>query len=601
MAVRSLTALREEKRKLQTIIKTINETRGDPRLLKRAIWAKRAVDEAIFECQCQQMGGDAAFSLKPSTYNQGDISHPDHEVQMARGQLYRTAKLSLMLHELLMDVSERQGLEGWVQSKITRAADYIEAVFDYLDYEMRMPTPMEEAAAVAPGQVPAGGSATPADQDGQQASTTAPGTTQKAAAAVSPTPPGGGTPKPQQKTLGMVKMSKLDASGKPQGTPMLVNASDIKTKQMQGFHVIGENASGGASSAGGMGASAASGGFGNGFLNGGPGAISRSGSLKKKKKKVMSSMNESLPEHGSPEDRGAADSYYGRRHDPHKYVSKPDGSRERVTLTDPAEIEAYSKGYRENDDRKDWGESRMPAGVIKAKTRMSQMTDAELASKYGDRSEEELRQMAWRHGYGKMSDHYVKRVAKGKKTEAGSAAQQAAIAISKKKSGKYDKDGKRIREANYQGWVSNPSARIASNFMHDPDRAATIYKPNKFNPETGLGGYVANRASAREDTNIMVQLNANLDSAYSTPLRFDDGSSLKIGPKTARKALDKLDAMRPVQRHDAVKDIVASKDAFVAFVRNDGVAEGDKTGPKFTGYWKGTDEGPPGKKMVGSN
>jgi hypothetical protein len=29
--------------------------------------------------------------------------------------------------------------------------------------------------------------------------------------------------------------------------------------------------------------------------------------------------------------------------------------------------------------------------------------------------------------------------------------------------------------------------------------------------------------------------------------------------------------------------------------------EGDKTGPKFTGYWKGTDKGPPGKRMVGSN
>jgi hypothetical protein len=26
-----------------------------------------------------------------------------------------------------------------------------------------------------------------------------------------------------------------------------------------------------------------------------------------------------------------------------------------------------------------------------------------------------------------------------------------------------------------------------------------------------------------------------------------------------------------------------------------------ETGPKFTGYYMGTDKGPPGKKMVGSN
>ena len=30
-------------------------------------------------------------------------------------------------------------------------------------------------------------------------------------------------------------------------------------------------------------------------------------------------------------------------------------------------------------------------------------------------------------------------------------------------------------------------------------------------------------------------------------------------------------------------------------------AEKHSTGPEFTGYWKGTDKGRPGKKMVGSN
>jgi hypothetical protein len=45
----------------------------------------------------------------------------DHEVQMARAQLYKIAKYSIKLHEMLKNVSEQEGLEGWVQSKITKA------------------------------------------------------------------------------------------------------------------------------------------------------------------------------------------------------------------------------------------------------------------------------------------------------------------------------------------------------------------------------------------------------------------------------------------------------------------------------------------------
>jgi len=66
--------------------------------------------------------------------------------------------------------------------------------------------------------------------------------------------------------------------------------------------------------------------------------------------------------HGSPYDRGAADSYYGRDPRPHKIVpytgaDAVKGQMQKVSLTDPAEIAAYNAGYRENDDRKDWGES----------------------------------------------------------------------------------------------------------------------------------------------------------------------------------------------------------------------------------------------------
>jgi len=59
----------------------------------------------------------------------------DHEVQMARADLYKIAKYSIKLHEMLKGVSEQEGLEGWVQSKITKAADYLGSVYHHLDYE----------------------------------------------------------------------------------------------------------------------------------------------------------------------------------------------------------------------------------------------------------------------------------------------------------------------------------------------------------------------------------------------------------------------------------------------------------------------------------
>jgi hypothetical protein len=60
--------------------------------------------------------------------------------------------------------------------------------------------------------------------------------------------------------------------------------------------------------------------------------------------------------HGSPMDRGSADKYYGRRFDPHWYPEGT-GKGSRIELQDMTveEIVAYTKGYNEEEDRKDWG------------------------------------------------------------------------------------------------------------------------------------------------------------------------------------------------------------------------------------------------------
>ena len=63
--------------------------------------------------------------------------------------------------------------------------------------------------------------------------------------------------------------------------------------------------------------------------------------------------------HGSPYDRGAADSYYRRGMNPHYFVGATGNSPriEEVDMT-PEEIEAYEDGFMDNErdgDFKDYG------------------------------------------------------------------------------------------------------------------------------------------------------------------------------------------------------------------------------------------------------
>ena len=73
--------------------------------------------------------------IKEGLADMADIAERDHEVQMARAELYKIAKYSIALHDMLKGVSEAEGLEGWVQSKITKAADMIGSVYHHLDYD----------------------------------------------------------------------------------------------------------------------------------------------------------------------------------------------------------------------------------------------------------------------------------------------------------------------------------------------------------------------------------------------------------------------------------------------------------------------------------
>ena len=61
------------------------------------------------------------------------LDHMDHEGKMAKRQLKQLAEYAMELASMLDDGTQ---LEGWVQSKITLANDYISKVKHYLEEEL---------------------------------------------------------------------------------------------------------------------------------------------------------------------------------------------------------------------------------------------------------------------------------------------------------------------------------------------------------------------------------------------------------------------------------------------------------------------------------
>ena len=61
-----------------------------------------------------------------------------------------------------------------------------------------------------------------------------------------------------------------------------------------------------------------------------------------------------LVRHGSPEDRGTMDAYYGHQPDPHYHDGDTLTSPRRTDLSCQEYLEYY-QGYNNCTDRKDWG------------------------------------------------------------------------------------------------------------------------------------------------------------------------------------------------------------------------------------------------------
>jgi hypothetical protein len=79
--------------------------------------------------------------MQPDNMNQAPVGQEpigthgetDREGAMAKADLHKLASYSIKLFKKIQDEDQ---LEGWVQAKITKAADYIASVYHYLEYEM---------------------------------------------------------------------------------------------------------------------------------------------------------------------------------------------------------------------------------------------------------------------------------------------------------------------------------------------------------------------------------------------------------------------------------------------------------------------------------
>ena len=67
-----------------------------------------------------------------------DHTEPQHfddmEGATTKSELYRAAKMAMKLFQLIED---HQDLETWVQTKVAKAADYLDSVYHYLEYQTK--------------------------------------------------------------------------------------------------------------------------------------------------------------------------------------------------------------------------------------------------------------------------------------------------------------------------------------------------------------------------------------------------------------------------------------------------------------------------------
>lgn len=91
----------------------------------------------FLELDTEKFLDEADLIISPTLFGKSDrgfkSKRTDHEVTMARNDCYQSAVNATKIFKMLDQISEMQGIDGWVASKITLAADYLNTVREYLE------------------------------------------------------------------------------------------------------------------------------------------------------------------------------------------------------------------------------------------------------------------------------------------------------------------------------------------------------------------------------------------------------------------------------------------------------------------------------------
>ena len=124
--------------------KMIKKRSHEPKLVKSVYGEDQATKKKVSESAHKEIAEEkieeqdliinpSAIVKKARDLVAKDRSRVDHEVEMAKGDLYQAGKNALQIFAMLKHISEEEGLEGWVQEKIIKAADYLNVVREYLE------------------------------------------------------------------------------------------------------------------------------------------------------------------------------------------------------------------------------------------------------------------------------------------------------------------------------------------------------------------------------------------------------------------------------------------------------------------------------------
>lgn len=129
-----------------TLVKESNEYKVlDVNGVERKVFEDIDVAKAWMSRHKQELNAGTEPVVYMSEIMEGVLDDADEDGWMAKSELYKLAKYAIALHGMIQDTDN---LEPWVQSKITKASDYISSIKHYMEYLALNPYPGDEVPTV---------------------------------------------------------------------------------------------------------------------------------------------------------------------------------------------------------------------------------------------------------------------------------------------------------------------------------------------------------------------------------------------------------------------------------------------------------------------